>query len=234
MSHYFVEDVAVSTFCLSPEESKHIVKAMRKQVGDTVTITDGKGKVGSATIMDNHKGKVMLQIESWEDDTLQRTRFLHLAVAPTKNPDRMEWLVEKGVELGIEKISFIITDHSERKHLDLARMKRLAIAALKQSGGSTLPEIELTTFQEVVNTYRNDNTIHKWFGHCNFEENNIIISKKENLHNRFVVLIGPEGDFSTHEISTALAAQYEPIKLGTKVLRTETAALVVVSTIALF
>ncbi len=234
MSHYFVEEVNAANIMLSPEESKHLVKAMRKSVGDVVTVTDGKGNVANATIIDNHKSRVVLQIEAWAKDPLTRTRSLHLCVAPTKNPSRIEWLVEKAVEIGVEKITFMMTDHTERKHVDLERMKRLAVAALKQSGNTMMPEIDVADFQDVIDRYNNDTSIHKWFGHCNFEENNVMISQKQNLHNSFVILVGPEGDFSKKEIKTAFEANFEPIKLGEKVLRTETAAFLVVAAVSLF
>ncbi len=233
MSHYFIEDPHASIFALTPEESKHVAKAMRKNVGDTLTITDGMGNVAEAEIIDNNKAKVVLEVLFWERDTTQRDRHLHLVVAPTKNPDRMEWLVEKCVEIGVEHISFIITDHSERKHLDIARMQRLAVAALKQSGGSVLPYINLTTFSEVIEHYKEATGVHKWIGYCDFSTNDVLISEKENTYDRFVMLVGPEGDFSKVEVAAALNARFEPVKLGSRVLRTETAAMVATTVIAL-
>ena len=123
MGHYFLENLELDLITMSSEESKHLTKVLRKQMGDQLIFTDGKGTIAKAEIIEISKHECRMQITDRHYNVGKRDFSLHLAVAPTKNSDRMEWMVEKAVEIGVEKITFIICERSERKHIELARME---------------------------------------------------------------------------------------------------------------
>jgi len=224
MPCFFQDNLTQHSFALSPEESKHIVKSLRLKEGDFIWITDGKGTLAKAALTGVSKENCTVEIIERDFHDISKKKQLHLAVAPTKNPDRMEWLVEKAVEIGVSKISFIICDRSERKHLDLNRLHRITIAALKQSQGTWLPEINMLTFQQFIDENKNDNA-DKFIAYCSDIENSIEISKIKYVHNNAIFIVGPEGDFTPHEVSLAVENGFQQIRLSEKILRTETAAL---------
>jgi 16S rRNA (uracil1498-N3)-methyltransferase len=156
----------------------------------------------------------------------QKQKITELAVAPTKNPDRIEWLVEKAVEIGISKITFVICDRSERKHVDLNRLHRIAVAALKQSQGTWLPEFKIATFLQIIKE-NSSKTIDKFIAYCEDKELAVDIINIKYLYNEALFLIGPEGDFTPQEVLLAKENGFQQVSLGNKILRTETAALVV-------
>jgi 16S rRNA (uracil1498-N3)-methyltransferase len=151
----------------------------------------------------------------------------HLAVAPTKNPDRMEWMVEKAVEIGVSQITFIICDRSERKHVDLYRLQRIAIAALKQSQGTWLPKLKTVSFQSFINENRSI-IADKYIAYCDDKTSAVDISNIKNQQKEVIFLIGPEGDFTSQEVVAAKEAGFQQVTLGEKTLRTETAGIFVV------
>jgi 16S rRNA (uracil1498-N3)-methyltransferase len=161
-------------------------------------------------------------VEQVEPDNL-REGTLHLGVAPTKNPDRMEWLVEKCVEIGIEKISFVLCDHSERTHIDLKRMERIAIAALKQSQTTLLPYLEVIPLDALLDQFA-DKSADKLIAWCD-PENDRQLMNYTPTEDYVLLLIGPEGDFSQEEIKKCKQLDFQEIKLGNRRLRTETAAM---------
>jgi len=226
MPYFFQENLSQDLFALSSEESKHIAKSMRLKTGDCIWITDGKGTLAKAELTGVFK-------DTCEVAIVERTFYdcapkkLHLFVAPTKNPDRMEWLVEKAVEIGVWEISFIICERSERKHVDLNRLHRIAIAALKQSKGTWLPELKTLSFPQLINESNNYAT-DKFIAYCDDQKNTLNFSEIKYQHNDAIFLIGPEGDFTPQEIIMAKENGFHPISLGDKILRTETAALYVV------
>jgi len=226
MPCFFQEDLSQNSFTLSLEETKHIAKSMRLKEGDIVWITDGKGTLAKSSLTNIYKDTCVVEIleRTYFDKSAQKQ--LHLAVAPTKNPDRIEWLVEKAVEIGVSQISFIICDRSERKHVDLSRLHRVAIAALKQSNETWLPELKTYSFAQ----FMNENSavkMAKFIACCGDKEKSIDISDIKYHHKDAVFLIGPEGDFTPQELLTAEAHGFQHISLGDKILRTETAALLV-------
>jgi len=227
MPYFFQENLAQDTFTLSPEESKHITKSLRLKEGDKICFTDGKGTLAKAVLTNVFKDTCTAEIEEREFYDSSSTKKIHLAVAPTKNPARMEWLVEKAVEVGVSKISFIICDRSERKHIDIKRLQRVAIAALKQSQGVWLPEIETLTFLQFVSAIKHLSA-DKFIAYCDEKEQTTAISDIKLLYKEAIFLIGPEGDFTPQEIASAKASGFLPISLGNNILRTETAALFVV------
>ncbi|HNW67826.1 MAG TPA: 16S rRNA (uracil(1498)-N(3))-methyltransferase [Bacteroidales bacterium] len=222
MAFFYVPDIYQDILSLSIEESKHCIKALRKKEGDTIQLTDGRGGLATAEISSASLTDCIVHIINREI-VPPRNGKLHIAVAPTKNSDRMEWFVEKAVEIGIEKISFIICDHSERDKIDLQRLHRIAVSALKQSQTYYLPEMEIVDFKSFIH-HQPNNEMEKLIAWC--DDNNTEQLSGQVLQNKEVqILIGPEGDFSESEILMAKELNYKEIKLGNRRLRTETAAL---------
>ena len=215
---------------LPEDESLHCVRVLRLKTGDMITITDGKGSLYLASLVNAHPKHCQVVItKRWPQPTLRPYR-LHLAVAPVKNPERMEWFVEKSIEIGIDTITFLNCKYSERKRVKLHRLNKIAISAMKQSQKAILPEInEMIDFHAFISQDFNG---MKMIAHCADHDKQLM--KNVYLPPRHaVVLIGPEGDFSTDEIDDALSAGFIPVSLGESRLRTETAALVACHTIHL-
>jgi len=215
-------------FSFEKEESRHIVKVLRKQVGDTLHITNGEGWLFLAKISIPNINKCTAEIVS---KTLQPKRKynLHLAVAPTKMNDRYEWFLEKATEIGINTITPIICDHSERKIIKPARFERIIQSAAKQSLSCYLPKLnEAMAFKSFI---KQDFSGQLYIAHC--EETNKKSLKNALAPNQDItILIGPEGDFSIKEIELALQNKFIPVTLGDTRLRTETAAIVACHSVA--
>ena len=217
------------TFIFDKDESKHIVKVLRKKESDKIFITNGLGFLFESEIILASEKKCEVKITK---KTFQEPNsfYTHIAVAPTKMNDRMEWFLEKATEIGIHEITPIICDHSERKVFKIDRAEKIIQAAMKQSLHFYLPKInEPITLSEFV---KKEFDGQKFIAHC--EETEKKSFQKEVLKNgKITILIGPEGDFSTKEINLARANQFIPVTLGNTRLRTETAALAACHTIAL-
>ena len=211
------------------DESKHIVKVLRKQEGDNLNITNGKGFLFSAEIIEANHNKCKAKITAVEQER-DKKYHIHLAVAPTKMNDRFETFLEKATEIGLDKITPIICDHSERKVVKINRFERVLQSAMKQSLHYSMPEIsEAISFQEFIQQEQNE---QKFIAHC--EENDKKSLQKElEPGKNYTILIGPEGDFSSEEIESAIKAGFIPVTLGNTRLRTETAAIVAAHTAAL-
>jgi len=223
MHYFYAPDISQPFVTLSNEESEHCVRVMRHRTGDKVCVTDGCGHAAEAVVSDAHPKKCVLEIRRHITDNLLTHNGLHLAVAPTKNADRMEWLLEKGIEIGICSLTFLQCDHSERTHLNLERLQRLAIAALKQSQTTWLPQLRMMKFTDFIQQ-NTDTQADKFIAWCD-ENNQKQLVNSPRQFPEMILLIGPEGDFSTEEISLARAAGYTEVKLGDRRLRTETAGL---------
>ena len=217
-----------SQIIFSKDESKHIVKVLRKKIGDVLHITNGKGWLFSAEIINSDIKNCIAEITS---KTLQEKKsyHLHLAVAPTKMNDRYEWFLEKATEIGIDAITPILCDHGERKVIKLDRFEKILQSAMKQSLQCYLPTInELTPFNNFVNQ---DFEGQKYIAHCEDSDRNSLKSQLKPDQD-IVILIGPEGDFSVKEIETALQHNFIPVTLGNTRLRTETAAITACHSVA--
>lgn len=220
------EDTSRLTF--SKEESRHIVKVLRKNVGDHLQITNGKGWVFEAEITTSDLKNCMASIRS-KSFVPRRNYKVHLAVAPTKMNDRYEWFLEKATEIGVDIITPLICDHSERKVIKADRFEKILQSAMKQSLHYYLPELQdAVPFSDFM-----DQPFHgqKFIAHCE-ETERVSLKNELSLHSDVLLLIGPEGDFSPSEIKMATAAGFKPISLGTTRLRTETAAIVACHSIA--
>lgn len=222
MQFFYHPDLSHPVFELLADEAKHCVKALRKRTGDEIFITDGNGRLSTVQIIDASSAHCAVQILKTEEEYALRPHQLHLAIAPTKNADRIEWLVEKSIEIGIEHISFITCEHSERIKLDLDRLKRIAISAIKQSNTTLIPTMQIIDYKDfIINTKGIENRYIAW---CD-EHNQNEFAKQELKGKNAILLIGPEGDFSPEEVKLAENNGYQAIKLGSRRLRTETAGL---------
>jgi len=219
----------VSTFSFDKEESKHIVKVLRKKEGDILYVTNGLGFLFKTKITLATERKCTVEVVTAE--IKERDGFYtHLAVAPTKMNERFEWFLEKATEIGIHEITPIICDHSERKIIKTERFEKILQSAMKQSNQFYLPKLNAPiAFKDFI---QQQHSGHLYIAHC--EE-----TQKQQLKDsitakaHYTLLIGPEGDFSTKEITTAMEANYRPVALGNTRLRTETAALVACHTFVL-
>ena len=227
--HLFLTDTTQGPYAtLPPEESKHCVRVLRMQLGDELYVTSGDGTMCRARIIDPDPTACQVEITERLPDYGARPFKLHMAVAPTKNNARMEWFVEKAVEIGIDRITPVICDHSERGVLKTDRLERIALSAMKQSLQATLPIIDppvkLLDFLKNLNSQFSTLNSQKFVCYC-------VGDDRRTLHQLYtpgadaLVLIGPEGDFSPHEIAEVLAQGFQPVTLGNNRLRTETAAL---------
>ncbi len=232
MQLFYTPDInlTASTFILDEAESKHAIKVLRLNTGDKINLVNGKGTFYNAEITQAHAKKCELKILSVIDENNTKPH-IHIAIAPTKNNDRLEWFIEKATEIGISEITPIICQRSERKVIKTDRLEKTAIAAMKQSLKATLPKInEAIAFKDFIK--KNTLTKNCFIAHCldNTEKHLADICIKNET---VLVLIGPEGDFSKDEIELALKTNFKPISLGKSRLRTETAGIVACHTLNL-
>lgn len=218
-----------SAFILDEQESKHAIRVLRLVAGSEIGLVDGRGSRYRARIADPHPKRTVLEILDVIAES-DRRYHLHVAIAPTKNIERTEWFLEKATEIGIDEVTPIICEHSERKEVKLERLHKIVVAAMKQSLKSKLPIVhEPLRYTDFI---RGPFEGAKCIAHCAGGEkqhlNDIVRPGRPSL-----VLIGPEGDFSEAEIESALAHGFEAISLGASRLRTETAALAACMELAL-
>jgi 16S rRNA (uracil1498-N3)-methyltransferase len=221
--------ITENIFHLDPEESRHCTKVLRKKSGDSIDITDGKGLFYHAIIEDTTTHQCTFRIESRRSEP-PRNFYLHIVISPTKNPDRTEWFVEKAVEIGVDEITFIECARTERIRLRTERISKLAVSAMKQSLKATLPKINDTL--RLTDFLKQQSDTDKFIAFVD-EENPLHLKHAATPGNATSILIGPEGDFSHEELSTALSAGYKKVSLGKSRLRTETAGLVACHTLHL-
>ena len=202
------------------EESRHIAKVLRKQIGDNVSITNGKGLLVEGILRSNHPKKCEIEVLKRKQSNSPKT-YLHIAIAPTKANDRFEWFLEKSTEIGIQEITPLLCDHSERKVIKWERYQKVLLSAMKQSLNTFLPKLNnLTPFIDFVNSSLDTN---KLIAHC---ENEPKESLSKILSSSNTILIGPEGDFSSDEIQLALSKDFKAVSLSESRLRTETAGII--------
>lgn len=224
MQLFYSTSIEDNTITLSDDEFRHCIKVLRHKESDTLTITDGKGNLYTATINSIAKHHCTAIIENTTHFEPQAHK-LHIGIAPTKNTDRTEWAIEKMVEIGVSNISLIHCEHSERKIQKTERLNKIALSAMKQSLKYHVPQIdELVKFNDFIQniTTKEQNL---FIGYCENEQTTYL-PKQAFTHKETMVLIGPEGDFSPQEVEIAKQAGFTPISLGESRLRTETAAIV--------
>ncbi len=233
MQFFYSADIQSNTIFLDEEESAHCSRTLRKKLGDLIEVMDGRGGWYKAQIISIHKNSVQAQIVQTLPAPAARQAKLHLAIAPTKNIDRIEFLLEKGVEIGLETFSLLLCEHSERKNVRVDRLEKIALAACKQSFKSFLPIMNnLQNFEKFITQYA-DNQANKYIAYCGEAEKNYLpllleTQKVSPQSEETLILIGPEGDFSPKEVELAQKSGFQPISLGESRLRTETAGLAAV------
>lgn len=215
------------THSLDQEEARHASKVLRLQSGDPLELTDGKGNLYKAVITELSKSACHFSIN--ETVSVPRRKYsIHIAIAPTKNIDRIEWFVEKATEMGIDKISFIQCKNSERKVVNMERIAKKAVSAMKQSGQAWLPDLRpICPFDTILD----EPCDQKYIAYV--DQANTRHLKEAPLQSSYLVLIGPEGDFTQQEIHSATGKGFQKISLGTTTLRTETAGIVACHTLHL-
>lgn len=214
-----------STHLLPEDEAVHALRVLRLQPGTLIHITDGKGNLYTATLEgSNPKSATLENLQLVKTEERYRP-FLHLAIAPTKNIDRIEWTLEKLIEVGIDKVTFVNTEHTIRTRINMDRMQRIMIAAMKQS--EKLSVVELSIAENLDELIVSDQSHQKFIAYCGGEY------ERKELKNCFTkgksttFLVGPEGDFTPEEVKKASVSGYQVVSLGRERLRTETAGLYV-------
>ncbi len=225
MHIFYTPDITQNTYTLNEEESKHCVRVLRLTVGSVVNLVDGKGGFYTAEITSDNPKKVSLAILNVEKEFHKRNHYLHIAVAPTKNIDRIEWFLEKATELGIDEITPIITDRSERRVVKEDRLNKVITSAVKQSIKAYHPKLnDAISFDAFLKEPFDGEQL---IAHCIDNGEKQYISKLVAPHQKYLILIGPEGDFTPEEVDLALNKGFKALTLGNNRLRTETAALAV-------
>jgi len=226
MQLFFTENTE-NEFTISSEESKHITRVLRKKEGDILNFTDGKGSLLIAEITTSDSRKTRVKVIDKIEKEKGHNYYLHIAIAPTKNMDRFEWFLEKATEIGIDEITPIICDRSERKVIKTERCNRILLSAMKQSLKFHKPKLnEAISFTDFIQKNFDGS---KYIAHC--EQGEKIELKDRKTEKETLILIGPEGDFSSIEIEKSTEKNYQAISLGNSRLRTETAGVVSVTTI---
>lgn len=222
MHVFYTPDINSNNYTLNEEESKHCSKVLRLGVGDVVHLIDGRGGLYKAQINEANKKNVQLLVLEHQQEYGKRNHHLHIAIAPTKNIDRLEWFLEKATEIGIDEITPIICDRSERKIIKEERLEKVITSAVKQSLTAYHPQLnKAISFADFIT--KNKET-EKFIAHC-MDGAKPYINQIVNIHQSYLILIGPEGDFTPAELNIALQNGYKPVTLGNTRLRTETAAL---------
>lgn len=213
-----------STGVLPESDSAHCCRVLRLKEGDGIYVVDGKGKRFRCVILEAHPKRTAVEIVSCEEAPSHWGVKITLAVAPTKHSDRMEWMLEKAVEIGVDRVVLLRCARSERKVMKLERLEKVMISAMKQSLKAVLPVIEeVTDFRSFV---RNEpEGAAKFFGYCSDKYPRKDFAKNCPSEGEVVIMIGPEGDFSPEEVSLAVENGFMPVTFGKSRLRTETAAL---------
>ncbi len=218
-----------SHFTFDKIESRHIIKVLRKKVGDLLFITNGSGILFSAIIENANEKKCLVELTNEKQQTNQLNYNLHIAIAPTKNNQRLEWFLEKATEIGISEVTPLICDHSERKVVKTERLEKVIVSAMKQSKRFYLPKLnEPISFKKFI---QEKNQGDLFIAHCEKSDKKTLKSQLKKGTN-ITILIGPEGDFSINEIKLALENKFNPVSLGNSRLRTETAGIVAVHSVA--
>lgn len=222
MNLFYQPGIAQGVLYLDPGESRHCIKVLRRGIGEKIHIVDGKGGLYHAEITNDDPKQCTFKVVGSNQST-ERDYYVHIAIAPTKNMDRLEWFVEKATEIGVDEISFVICQNSERRILKTDRLEKKAIAAMKQSLKAELPKINpALNFNPFI---QNVKAGYKYIAHVDAENPKTLLGLIPPASHS-CVLIGPEGDFSKEELLSANELGWTKVSLGPNRLRTETAGLV--------
>jgi 16S rRNA (uracil1498-N3)-methyltransferase len=224
MQVFYAPDINGNLYVLDEGESKHCIRVLRMQKGTPVKLIDGKGNLFEGYISTPDPKKCVIELTGSKSDFEKRNYRLHIAVSPIKNPDRFEWFVEKSVEIGVDEITPLLCRNTEKTSIKADRVNNIIISAMKQSLKAVRPSLNPPCrFTEFVQL-RNDAT--KMIAHCNDSFNRGSITDFCSRGDDIIILIGPEGDFSTEEIQMAESGGFHSVHLGKSRLRTETAGIV--------
>lgn len=232
MQLFYTTNIENSLAIFNEDEARHIAQVLRRKVGDAMQLTDGKGNLYEGEIIDLGKKTCVVGIKSTIEAYNKRPFHLHIAIAPTKNIDRLEWFLEKATEMGIDEITPLICKRSERTVIKYERLNGILISAMKQSLQTHLPVLNQSIdFQSFM---KKDSELKgaRFIAYCN-DETTPLLSKIYEMQSDCVILIGPEGDFTEGEVKLAFERQFKGISLGKNRLRTETAGLVACHTVNL-
>lgn len=230
MNLFYTPNITQPTTTLPEEESKHIIRVLRKQKGDIISFTDGQGYMYSCVIIDSNPKRCQIEILEKNAGDDKRDYRLHIAIAPTKNINRFEWFLEKSTEIGIDLITPLICYNSERRDIKPERQNKVITSAMKQSLKSFHPVLNnSSSFKDIINTPFDG---EKFIAYID-NEVTLELGKAYSPGNNTLILIGPEGDFSRQEVDEAIKNGFVPVRLGKARLRTETAGIAACHTISL-
>lgn len=228
MIRFYSPDI-LTDLTLPETESGHCCRVLRMKEGDRIFVVDGKGKEYECEITDAHPKHTAVEIIAEREEPKHWKERIVLAVAPTKNIDRIEWMLEKAVEIGVDEIVLLKCAHSERKNVNADRLEKIIISAMKQSLKATLPVFRgLVPFKEFMQMV---DTARKYMGYCDDKTERREFAKEYPGNEDLTILIGPEGDFSPEELSLAIEKGFQPVTFGESRLRTESAALFAVTAV---
>jgi 16S rRNA (uracil1498-N3)-methyltransferase len=223
MHIFYTPELSGNNYTLDESESKHCVRVLRLEQGDEIILVDGRGGFFTAKIIDPNPKRCSVSVVKTQLNYGQSGFQVHIAIAPTKNIERVEWFLEKATEIGLSRVIPLLCRFSERKEIKADRLEKVMISAMKQSLKAYLPQLDpLTRFSDLIKQPFDG---QKFIAHCDDQHRELL--KNLILPNQnYLILIGPEGDFSGEEIEQALKAGFQPVSLGDSRLRTETAGLV--------
>jgi len=226
MQLFFSQNIFDNIITLDEEESKHCTKVLRKKIGNTIEVVDGKGNYYIATIAEDNFKSVTAVVNEimlhWKVNNFK----VVIAIALSKNPDRFEWFCEKATEIGVDEIIPVITERTEKRQFKPERIHKILLSAMKQSGKALLPKLhELVAFSELIKQAEHYRNFEKFIGWCETGEEKHLKYLYNKGNNAFV-LIGPEGDFTKQEVDAAIIQNFQPVSLGSSRLRMETAGIV--------
>jgi 16S rRNA (uracil1498-N3)-methyltransferase len=221
MHLFYCSDITEGDYTLNEEESKHCIRVLRLRIGEIIHITDGAGNLYKTELIDDHPKRCAVKIVETQAEYGKKPYSVYMAVAPTKNINRYEWFLEKATEIGINQITPIICEHSERKEVKNQRLEKVIISAVKQSLKAYVPALDpAIKFRDFI---KQDFEGQKFIAYCEGEPQ--LLKNLYKPKTDVLILIGPEGDFSPAEVEQAIDAGFTPVSLGKSRLRTETAAI---------
>lgn len=225
MQLFYITNIVGDTAVMNPAESRHCIRVLRMRKGDNVRFVDGSGGYYEGVISGDDPGEARVTIYKRRMDFPKHPYRLHIGIAPTKNIDRFEWFMEKATEIGIDSVTPLLCARSERKRIRNDRLEAILVSAMKQSVKAWKPQLnEMITLQEFLQG--DFSGIDCFVAHCLDERKREDLIRSETSGHDYVVLIGPEGDFTQEEIAQTLKGGFRPVSLGSSRLRTETAGVV--------
>ena len=231
MQLFFQENITPPLVTLDPDESKHLTRVLRKKQGDLISLTNGQGELFECVILEANPAKTTLKVVK-TIEVPKEEFYIHLAIAPTKSPDRMEWMVEKITEIGFHELTLLETMNSERSYLKTDRLEKKIISACKQSLKYRIPTVNPITGLDSILESNKFEGFQKFIAYVD-EHHDHHLFDSAKAKGKYLVLIGPEGDFDPSEIKKALDNGFQPVSLGRSRLRTETAGLAAVEMLQL-